>query len=157
MREVGNQHEVAMLLCGVTCALLQVRFFGKFLGTHADYYVFETSLKTPPEEPEQQLGEEQQQQQQGYSALSAHATGICMAANITTAASLHRRHPKGQHHPSRIEAAGVIAAGTQRAQHNTCQHAAERAAAASLLRLHAKGSIDLRVHILQTLQQLDLR
>jgi hypothetical protein len=37
--------------------LLQVRFFGKFLGTHADYYVFETTLKSPPEEPEQQPGE----------------------------------------------------------------------------------------------------
>jgi hypothetical protein len=36
---------------------LQVRFFGKFFGTHADYYVFETTLKSPPEEPEQQLGE----------------------------------------------------------------------------------------------------
>jgi hypothetical protein len=35
---------------------LQVRFFGKFFGTHADYYVFETTLKSPPEEPEQQLG-----------------------------------------------------------------------------------------------------
>jgi hypothetical protein len=35
-----------------------VRFFGKFFGTHADYYVFETTLKSPPEEPEQQLGEE---------------------------------------------------------------------------------------------------
>jgi hypothetical protein len=34
-----------------------VRFFGKFFGTHADYYVFETTLKSPPEEPEQQLGE----------------------------------------------------------------------------------------------------
>jgi hypothetical protein len=39
----------------------QVRFFGKFLGTHADYYVFETTLKSAPEEPEQQLGEHQQQ------------------------------------------------------------------------------------------------
>lgn len=29
---------------------VQVRFFGKFFGTHADYYVFETTLKTPPEE-----------------------------------------------------------------------------------------------------------
>lgn len=38
-----------------------MRFFGKFLGTHADYYVFETTLKSPPEEPEQQLGEHQQQ------------------------------------------------------------------------------------------------
>ena len=36
---------------------MQVRFFGKFFGTHADYYVFETTLKTPPEEPEQQHGE----------------------------------------------------------------------------------------------------
>lgn len=26
-------------------------FFGKFLGTHADYYVFETTLQAPPEEP----------------------------------------------------------------------------------------------------------
>lgn len=34
-----------------------VRFFGKFLGTHADYYVCETTLKSPPDEPEQQLGE----------------------------------------------------------------------------------------------------
>jgi hypothetical protein len=34
-----------------------VRFFGKFLGTHADYYVFETTLQTPPEIPEQTLGE----------------------------------------------------------------------------------------------------
>jgi hypothetical protein len=29
------------------------RFFGKFLGTHADYYVFETTLQAPPPEPEQ--------------------------------------------------------------------------------------------------------
>lgn len=36
----------------------QVRFFGKFFGTHADYYVFETTLKSPPEEPEQQPGEQ---------------------------------------------------------------------------------------------------
>lgn len=36
---------------------VQVRFFGKFLGTHADYFVYETTLKSPPEEPEQQLGE----------------------------------------------------------------------------------------------------
>jgi hypothetical protein len=43
------------LSCHVVCCL-QVRFFGKFLGTHADYYVFETSLKTPPEGPELQLG-----------------------------------------------------------------------------------------------------
>lgn len=27
-------------------------FFGKFLGTHADYYVFETTLQSPPAEPE---------------------------------------------------------------------------------------------------------
>ncbi|WIA22916.1 hypothetical protein OEZ86_009852 [Tetradesmus obliquus] len=38
-------------------AVTTVRFFGKFFGTHADYYVFETTLKTPPEEPEQQPGE----------------------------------------------------------------------------------------------------
>eukprot|EP00775_Hariotina_reticulata_P011489 gene11489-11632_t len=36
-------------------AVATVRFFGKFLGTHADYYVFETTLKSPPEEPEQKL------------------------------------------------------------------------------------------------------
>lgn len=41
----------------IFCLVAQVRFFGKFLGTHADYYVFETTLKSPPEEPEQQLGE----------------------------------------------------------------------------------------------------
>lgn len=29
------------------------RFFGKFLGTHADYYVFETTLQNPPAEPEE--------------------------------------------------------------------------------------------------------
>jgi radial spoke head protein 4/6 len=28
------------------------RFFGKFFGLHADYYVFETTLKDPPEMPE---------------------------------------------------------------------------------------------------------
>ena len=33
------------------------RFFGKFLGTHADYYVIETTLQNPPAEPEEQLGE----------------------------------------------------------------------------------------------------
>jgi radial spoke head protein 4A len=33
-----------------------VRFFGKFLGTHADYYVFETTLQNPPAEPEEQPG-----------------------------------------------------------------------------------------------------
>lgn len=37
-------------------AVATVRFFGKFLGTHADYYVFETTLQIPPEEPEQTLG-----------------------------------------------------------------------------------------------------
>ncbi|GBF99225.1 flagellar radial spoke [Raphidocelis subcapitata] len=34
-----------------------VRFFGKFLGTHADYYVFETTLQNPPAEPEEQQPE----------------------------------------------------------------------------------------------------
>jgi radial spoke head protein 4A len=34
------------------------RFFGKVLGTCADYYVFETTLQSPPEEPEQPLGEQ---------------------------------------------------------------------------------------------------
>jgi hypothetical protein len=29
-----------------------VRFFGKFFGSHADYYVFECTLKSPPDEPE---------------------------------------------------------------------------------------------------------
>jgi hypothetical protein len=29
-----------------------VRFFGKFFGLHADYYVFETTLKDSPEVPE---------------------------------------------------------------------------------------------------------
>lgn len=29
-----------------------VRFFGKFFGLHADYYVFETTLKDAPEIPE---------------------------------------------------------------------------------------------------------
>lgn len=29
----------------------KVRFFGKIFGTHADYYVFETTLKDPPEAP----------------------------------------------------------------------------------------------------------
>eukprot|EP00877_Chromochloris_zofingiensis_P003995 jgi/Chrzof1/13597/Cz08g03200.t1 len=38
-------------------AVATVRFFGKFLGTHADYYVFETTLQIPPEEPEQTLAE----------------------------------------------------------------------------------------------------
>lgn len=58
----------AVLCCSLCCCLLfrlcccvlpplQVRFFGKFLGTHTDYFVFETTLKSPPEEPEQQLGE----------------------------------------------------------------------------------------------------
>jgi len=28
-----------------------VRFFGKFLGLAADYYVFETTLKAPPQQP----------------------------------------------------------------------------------------------------------
>jgi len=47
------------ITCLPCCVLwgLQVRFFGKFLGTHADYYVCETTLKSPPDEPEQQLGE----------------------------------------------------------------------------------------------------
>lgn len=31
---------------------LQVRFFGKFFGLYADYYVFETTLKDAPEAPE---------------------------------------------------------------------------------------------------------
>lgn len=35
--------------------IASVRFFGKFLGTHADYYVFETTLQAPPEEPEEVL------------------------------------------------------------------------------------------------------
>ncbi len=30
-----------------------VRFMGKFLGITADYYVFETTLTEPPEEPEE--------------------------------------------------------------------------------------------------------
>jgi hypothetical protein len=30
----------------------RVRFFGKFFGLHADYYVFETELKDTPEVPE---------------------------------------------------------------------------------------------------------
>ncbi|KAJ9522652.1 hypothetical protein QJQ45_019729, partial [Haematococcus lacustris] len=30
----------------------RVRFFGKFFGLHADYYVFETELKEPPEVPD---------------------------------------------------------------------------------------------------------
>ncbi len=30
-----------------------VRFMGKFLGIAADYYVFETTLTEPPEEPEE--------------------------------------------------------------------------------------------------------
>ncbi|KAI8464163.1 MAG: flagellar radial spoke protein 4 [Monoraphidium minutum] len=34
-----------------------VRFFGKFLGSHADYYVFETTLQNPPAEPEEQQAE----------------------------------------------------------------------------------------------------
>lgn len=29
-----------------------VRFFGKLFGLYADYYVFETTLKEPPEIPE---------------------------------------------------------------------------------------------------------
>jgi hypothetical protein len=29
-----------------------VRFFGKFFGIYSDYYVFETTLKDPPEIPE---------------------------------------------------------------------------------------------------------
>ena len=28
-----------------------MRFFGKFFGSHADYFVFETTLKAPPTEP----------------------------------------------------------------------------------------------------------
>ena len=30
-----------------------VRFMGKFLGISADYYVFETTVNEPPEEPEE--------------------------------------------------------------------------------------------------------
>lgn len=48
-----------------TCVLSQcwgARFFGKFLGTHADYYVFETTLQNPPAEPEEQPGEARVQQ-----------------------------------------------------------------------------------------------
>lgn len=59
-------HRVNMfsMLCSTVphaCDNPQVRFFGKFLGTHADYYVFETTLKSAPEEPEQQLGEHRKQ------------------------------------------------------------------------------------------------
>jgi hypothetical protein len=46
-------------LCMHTCMCSHctgVRFFGKFLGTHADYYVFETTLQSPPAEPEEQPG-----------------------------------------------------------------------------------------------------
>ncbi|MEW5317505.1 MAG: hypothetical protein WDW38_008794 [Sanguina aurantia] len=35
----------------------KVRFFGKIFGTHADYYVFETTLKDPPEAPTAPEGE----------------------------------------------------------------------------------------------------
>jgi radial spoke head protein 4/6 len=38
-------------------AVSTVRFFGKFLGIFADYFVFETTLQNPPEEEEKQLGE----------------------------------------------------------------------------------------------------
>lgn len=34
-----------------------IRFFGKFFGLSADYYVFETTLKTPPEIPDAPEGE----------------------------------------------------------------------------------------------------
>lgn len=34
-----------------------IRYFGKFLGLSADYFVFETTLKEAPEEPEEVLGE----------------------------------------------------------------------------------------------------
>lgn len=34
-----------------------IRFFGKFWGLSADYFVFETTLKETPEEPEEVLGE----------------------------------------------------------------------------------------------------
>jgi hypothetical protein len=37
-------------------AVSTVRFFGKFLGIHTDYYVFETTLQTPPEEEEKEPG-----------------------------------------------------------------------------------------------------
>ncbi len=34
-----------------------MRFFGKFLGIASDYYVFETTLSSPPDQPEETLGE----------------------------------------------------------------------------------------------------
>lgn len=46
----GITVSLTMLLRGPT------RFFGKFLGTHGDYFVFETTLQNPPAEPEAQLG-----------------------------------------------------------------------------------------------------
>ena len=38
-------------------AVSTVRFFGKFLGISADYFVFETTLQHPPEEDEKEPGE----------------------------------------------------------------------------------------------------
>lgn len=42
------------------------RFFGKVLGTCADYYVFETTLQSLPEEAEQPLGEQAGHRQQWH-------------------------------------------------------------------------------------------
>lgn len=35
-----------------------IRFFGKVLGTHKDYYVFEATLKDPPEDEPAPPGED---------------------------------------------------------------------------------------------------
>jgi hypothetical protein len=69
---------------------LQVRFFGKFLGTHADYYVFETSLKTPPEEPEQQLGKGKSTAQ--HISAVQHVSATTRLSNVSTTAQLCSQH-----------------------------------------------------------------
>lgn len=62
-----------------------MRFFGKFLGTHADYYVFETSLKTPPEEPELQLGKGQRTAQ--HSSAAQHVSAATRPSTVSPAHS----------------------------------------------------------------------
>lgn len=63
---------------------LQVRFFGKFLGTHADYFVFETTLNSPAEEPGQQLGESRCIALQQVDQHSQHSRRMPLTASVTS-------------------------------------------------------------------------
>ena len=63
-----------------------VRFFGKFFGLHADYYVFETTLKEPSEIPEAPGGWAGCAHRQLYECVCTHAcmcvcvggSGVCL-------------------------------------------------------------------------------